>query len=177
MKILVLSDTHGELSLTKKVIDKENADVVLHIGDVGFEPQYLGQVYYVKGNHDTELQEPKERLLTFLNHTIYMTHGDLYENEVMANLKQKYDQYWIDMETCMQGFEEVMLDVGRRKQADIVCFGHTHQPLLKEINGRWFLNPGSLAYPFDGKQVSYALIHLDEDMIRIELKYHPWDEK
>lgn len=177
MKILLLSDTHGEVTLAKQIVDIEQADVVLHMGDVGFDPHYLGQVYYVKGNHDTQLQEPKERLLTFSNYTIYMTHGDLFEAEVFENLKQKYDCNWLDLDLCIAEYANVMQEVGIRKHANIICFGHTHQPLIKEADGRWLLNPGSLAYPFNGTQVSYALIYLDEHHMRTELKYHSLDEK
>lgn len=177
MKVLLMSDTHGALTITQDVIQEEHADMILHMGDVGFDPHNLGQVYYVKGNHDSHLHQPKERLLTLANQKIYMTHGDLYEAEVFANLKKKDDEYWLHMERCMEEFTNVLAIAGKAKHANIVCFGHTHYPQIVEKDGILLINPGSLAIPSNGKQISYAVLQLEHDRVEAELKYHPWDEK
>ena len=36
-------------------------------------------------------------------------------------------------------------------ESDLICFGHTHYPLLTCINGTTLINPGSVGQPRDGK--------------------------
>jgi len=44
---------------------------------------------------------------------------------------------------------------------DITVLGHTHYPLMHELNGRILLNPGSIGQPRDfGGQACYALVDL-----------------
>lgn len=177
MKLLLMSDTHGALSMAQKIIKTEQADVVLHMGDVGFDPAYLDYVYYVKGNHDEDLQEPKEKILTFLQKKIYLIHGDLFEREVFANLSKMNTNSWIDMKTCKEEYMRVMRQIGKVKQVDIVCFGHTHQPMIQQIDGLWIINPGSLAIPYDGKNISYAILYIEGNRIEAVLKNQLYDEK
>ena len=118
MKILLISDTHGAIQTTQDVIYEEKADVVLHMGDVGFDPHYLGQIYYVKGNHDLLSEEPRERLLIFGNKTVFMFHGDRYEKEIVERLKGRYKERWFDMEFCRGIYRAV---TGCRKKEKSGC--------------------------------------------------------
>ncbi|MFZ0708427.1 MAG: metallophosphoesterase family protein [Terrimicrobiaceae bacterium] len=44
--------------------------------------------------------------------------------------------------------------------ADFILCGHTHLPMVREIDGRIFVNPGSVGLPLDGNpQASYAVFH------------------
>lgn len=162
MKILLISDTHGVLEKTSKIIEYEKADIVLHMGDIGYDEHWLPSVVYVKGNNDRDSKQPKERELVFEHHKIYMTHGDLYESEVMRKIHDLYGTEF-EVEVCMRIFEDVMLEVGKLKQADIVCFGHTHYPLVREKDGILLINPGSLLFSSDGKTVTYAILTLHKD--------------
>lgn len=177
MKILLISDTHGAVQTTQDVIYEEKADVVLHMGDVGFDSHYLGQIYYVKGNHDLLLKEPWERLLTFANKTIFMVHGNRYEKEIVERLKGKYKERWFDMGFCIEEYTELLRDIGRKKKADVVCFGHLHQPFIRSFSDLMIINPGSLALSYDGKNVSYAILNVDGNQLHAQLKYRACDEK
>lgn len=43
--------------------------------------------------------------------------------------------------------------------ADIILFGHTHKPYVKQVDGVWFVNTGSVGKPKDGDpRAGYALI-------------------
>ncbi len=43
--------------------------------------------------------------------------------------------------------------------ADIIVFGHTHKPYVKEVDGVWFVNAGSVGKPKDGDpRACYVLL-------------------
>ena len=56
MKIIVFSDSHGELEGMRKVIDREQPDYVFHLGDHDLDAERLGEEYFtlpvtaVRGN-------------------------------------------------------------------------------------------------------------------------------
>jgi putative phosphoesterase len=48
--------------------------------------------------------------------------------------------------------------------ADIIVFGHTHKPYVKEVDGVMFLNVGSVGKPKDGDwRACYAVLEIDHD--------------
>ena len=47
-------------------------------------------------------------------------------------------------------------------QADVIVFGHTHEPVNQEVDGKLLLNPGSTTYPWPrGSPGTIALLHLE----------------
>ena len=64
---------------------------------------------------------------------IFITHGHLY------NVKYTLNNLYY---------------AAREKNADIVCFGHTHNPMSEYVDGLYVLNPGSC----HGYGASYAYI-------------------
>lgn len=53
--------------------------------------------------------------------------------------------------------------------ANIIIFGHSHEPFAKKINQTWFINPGSVGRPDDGDQrASYALLQIQPHYFRIK---------
>src|SRR3954470_8995887 len=47
--------------------------------------------------------------------------------------------------------------------ADVIVFGHTHQPYHKEVNGVLFINAGSVGKPKDGDwRAGYAIVEMGE---------------
>ncbi|MEO0249662.1 MAG: metallophosphoesterase, partial [candidate division WOR-3 bacterium] len=54
---------------------------------------------------------------------------------------------------------------------DVIIFGHSHKPLLKEDTGLLLMNPGSTArVPFGGRE-SYGFLFVDGGKARGELRY------
>jgi len=57
---------------------------------------------------------------------------------------------------------------------DVLISGHTHTPVIKEMDGRTFLNPGSVGRPGDGDpRASFAVITLEP--FHLELVRVPYD--
>ncbi len=131
MRILVVSDTHGSPSvLLDAVRQAGSTDMLLHLGDgqrdcAVLEPVYNGQIVRVRGNCDFGPYDDTERLLRLDGATVFMTHGHLYDAKITLN------KLWFK---------------GREMGADIVCFGHTHVPLLEKQGEMTLLNPGSLRH-------------------------------
>ena len=85
-------------------------------------------------------------------HHFFVTHGH---------------NYYVSMDL------ESIKDEGIARGADVVVFGHTHRPVVKESDGIYLLNPGSLSYPRqEGRRPSYLVITADEnDDLCCEIKY------
>lgn len=83
MRILVLSDSHGDCRTLEKAIKAQpTAEVVVYLGD-GFRdfehcrPLLDGKrVYAVKGNNDIACDYPKSEVISVGGVKIYLTHGN-----------------------------------------------------------------------------------------------------
>lgn len=56
--------------------------------------------------------------------------------------------------------ESRMRFLARTAKADVIVTGHSHLPMVREIGGVLFINPGSVGRPRDGAQACYALLDL-----------------
>ena len=129
MKILVVSDTHGEMPIDIKKMD---FDAVMHAGDIG-DAAFFGalntaagekNLYAVSGNTDFVLSGylPESISINIGSLNFFMVHNLTAPHRILpAN------------ESAMNA-----------AKAEIVVFGHTHTPLVEERGGRIFINPGSL---------------------------------
>jgi len=71
--------------------------------------------------------------------------------------------------------EEVMRNLGDIAEADMIIFGHTHRPFHRVVDGRHFINVGSVGYPQDGDpRTGFAMIRVDGN---VEVRYErfPYD--
>ncbi len=144
MRILVVSDTHGNLYNFKKAVEQQrNAEIIIHCGDNKDEldeikMMYQDKAFYcVKGNCDFASMLPLEETITIENKKLFITHGHMYNAKMtLYNL-------------CCKAREE---------NADIVIFGHTHNAIAEYDDGLYILNPGSLS----GYAPSYAYIDITD---------------
>jgi len=158
MKILVISDTHGDIDKAKKVIrENEGVNLIIHLGDYFRDAEKLSTLFpdipieYIYGNSDFMIGDvPDEKILEYFGKKIFITHGHRY------SVKWDYDKLY-------RKAEEMKLDV--------VLFGHTHVADVKK-NGRYFvLNPGSISDPRDDSTESYAIIEIDDEGVNSRLVY------
>lgn len=62
-----------------------------------------------------------------------------------------------------------MLELADQYNCSIYVSGHTHIPHSIRINGKHFINPGSVGLPWDGnKRASYCIINLDDEELTVE---------
>lgn len=144
MRILVVSDTHGDFYSFKKAVEEQkSADVIIHCGDSRDELDEM-KMYYpnkafitVKGNCDLGSTLPLVEERVIEGKKIFVTHGHAYN--------VKFTLYNL----CC---------AAREAKADIVIYGHTHNALAEYDDGLYILNPGSL----NGYNASYAFIDITE---------------
>jgi len=147
MKLLVISDTHGEMPLDMKQI---GFDAVIHAGDIGNISFYgalnsaAGEknLYAVCGNTDFMLSE-------HLPDTISAEIGGI-KFFIVHNLTAPH--------RILPANESAM----KENRSEIVVFGHTHTPAVEERNGTIFINPGSLGKAGLTGRRSFATAETDE---------------
>jgi len=163
MKIVVISDSHGKRDRVEEVLDMhKNADVFLFLGDglrdiYGNEHSHRGGLFAaVEGNCDGfdffgGEKYPRERMIVLEEYNILMMHG-----------------HTRGVKHGIEAAAEYAASVG----ADILLYGHTHQPVERYIpEGRQIgdtvlekplriFNPGSLGEPRWGDPPMYGLIEI-----------------
>lgn len=84
MKILIVSDTHGQEKNLEEVLKKEEPiDALIHLGDLEGGEDFISThvkcpVYLVSGNNDFFCSLPREREITLGKYKVLITHGHYY---------------------------------------------------------------------------------------------------
>ena len=131
MKILVLSDSHGNLANVRTAVEKYgiNADLIVHCGDsTRGEAHWLQEncknsmVLCVKGNCDFGSSLNSVEIMNIEGCRIMITHGHLYNVKfTLANLSYKAEE----------------------SNCQLVLFGHTHVPADTLMGNVRMINPGA----------------------------------
>lgn len=132
MKAVIVSDSHGRFGGIQEIIERELPfDLFLHAGDIqggsGCIEDWAGcPVYVVKGNCDWSGDYPREVIVPFGSHRIFLTHGHRYAVKVEI---------------------ETLARTAKDRGADIAVHGHSHIPAVNERYGVITLCPGSVTEP------------------------------
>ena len=151
MKILIVSDIHGNYLNMKKVLENHPSfDYFFLLGDVlsgpnidGYNPskladllnQYSNKIFYVRGNCDVYhmdsldfYMEKDSMIIPVDNIRFFLTHGHIYKPYSIVD--QEYD---------------------------VFLSGHTHKPVMDKVNDKYYLNPGSITLPRGESNPSYIV--------------------
>jgi len=130
MKILVFSDSHGELRYMIQAIREERPNRVFHLGDVTRDAVKLAREFpelpieQVRGNCDsTEDPSPEEKEVLVEGRRLWLLHGHTYQVKLGTGL---------------------LVGEARNRGVDAVFFGHTHQSYCGLDGGVWAVNPGTV---------------------------------
>jgi putative phosphoesterase len=64
--------------------------------------------------------------------------------------------------------EKRLQELAKLAKADVVVCGHSHQPFVRQVDGIWFINPGSVGRPDDGDpRASYAVLSVRPDGVEV----------
>jgi len=151
MKIVVVTDSHHRYRLLEDIqMANQKADVFIHCGDFESMDRLPNGWLAVKGNNDFYVDLPEERVLTLDDVKILVTHSHQYfYSSRHRDLREK----------------------AKKLGCKVVCFGHTHSTYIKEVEGIWLVNPGSLLYNRDASPCGYALITIEKgEVITVEKK-------
>lgn len=147
MKILVLSDSHGDVENMYLAVARVKPDRIIHLGDGWREAQLLQTRFpalpleRVPGNCDFVHGEPLERIVPLQGHRVLLCHG--HTLHVKSGLL-------------------TALYTAREREADVLLFGHTHTPLVDYRDGVWLLNPGSIGSSFSP---TYGVLELTPEEV------------
>jgi hypothetical protein len=156
VKLLVISDSHGNTTLAEKVINKHrDVDMVIHLGDYFRDANRLEDLFpklhfeYVYGNSDFMIGDvPIEKILEIEGQRVLLTHGHRYSVKWGTDrLQNKAD----------------------KENIQLVLFGHTHIPQVEHLPACIILNPGSISDPRGEDDESYAIVTIDSFKIDVEL--------
>ena len=155
MKILVLSDSHGNLSHMEEAVLRVRPRMILHLGDCWRDGEKIHDLFpdipfrQVPGNCDYRPAEPAEQLLFLEDKRVLMCHGHTY------------------------GVKQTLLNAGYAAEAqnlDLFLFVHTHKPLVDMRGKTLFLNPGSIGDHF---RPFYGVVTLENG--RLDARTVPLD--
>ena len=143
MKVLVISDSHGEEYDMFEAIDREEpVDMVIHCGDIvkGYDrlrDKVNCTLHVVAGNMDYDPDMDRIKEIDICGHSAIVTHGHRYQ---------------------LHGDASALYYLAAENQAELVFFGHTHVPVIKEEGSVMLINPGSISLPRQhGRKRSYAV--------------------
>jgi uncharacterized protein len=154
MKIVVISDTHmpkKAKSLPDQVVTElKQSDLIIHAGDwqtieVYEELLQYGEVKGVFGNVDSEeLQAllPEKSIIEIKGFKMGLVHG--------------HGKRWTTERRAIEAFKYTPVDC--------IIFGHSHIPVLKEVNGILLFNPGSCTDKRRQQQTSFGLITVNNGL-------------
>ena len=147
-EIIIVSDNHGmSMPLYDLLSQYPDADYFFHLGDSEMPYGANSLFACVRGNNDWDPEYPDELFLTIGKFRFFLTHGHLYG--------------------CSYSLDP-MKTIAKRKECDIVCFGHTHVYMDYTEDGVRFLNPGSIRANRDGSEPSYMHVVINGDQISVE---------
>ncbi|MBR6739664.1 MAG: metallophosphoesterase [Clostridia bacterium] len=154
MRILAVSDSHGDVDSLVLMAKKEDPDIVFHMGDcvkdaLALEGACGIPTVYVPGNNDFCRGMPDELEVEFEGKNILLLHG--HTRGVILG-------------------KGGILSLARVKDAAVVFFGHTHKPFFEQREGIYLVNPGQASRKAGrGEPGSYAMVELTEDNVRVGL--------
>lgn len=160
MKILFISDVHGStknLDKIENIIKKENFDKIVVLGDLYYQgptnndyefissitvkdflTKYKDKLIALKGNCDSDVDIKSSdfpicqdlALISTDNIDIYLTHG----NEYNINKNKKF--------------------IGKK---GVLIYGHEHIPYIKKENEMTYVCVGSVSFPKQNNNATYAI--------------------
>jgi putative phosphoesterase len=152
-KLLVISDTHGSVSVLRIVLNwaRERlppndsiccaafcGDGISDLQQAADSAGFYSNWEYVRGNNDYNAGLfPDSTVFDFADHRFYLCHGHFH------NL---YSGYFS------------LVNAAKNNDADIVLFGHTHVPICKREDGILLVNPGSAGRPRSKIGSTFAVI-------------------
>jgi len=149
VKIIVMSDNHGDIKTMDSIIEHEKPDYTIHCGDYLIKKKLMEERfdYFVLGNNDIDKGE-FELNVEIKGYKFRILHGHTlgidvyYPNKLIHKIaKAKYD---------------------------VLIHGHVHVPILLQENNKTLFCPGSTTYPRNAAGATYGVI----EIINNDIKFH-----
>lgn len=151
MRILVLSDSHGNLSNMIRAARLTEPQMILHLGDCWRDAEKLRAIFpetafeQVPGNCDFRSSETAEKLLILEKKRVLICHGHTY-----------------DVKHTLVSAEHA----AEEQHLDAFLFGHTHRALRDLRGNALFFNPGSIG---DHLNPTYGILRIENGSLEGEI--------
>ncbi|MEW5762699.1 MAG: YfcE family phosphodiesterase [Bacillota bacterium] len=163
MRVGLVSDTHGELDNLREAArmlrDAWRVEVIAHLGDecedvAALREVWRGEIVQVPGVYCGHYRDPAitNRLLKEIaGYRILFTHTpEAHKNDLPGDPRPE--------------------DLAARGEVDIVAFGHTHVPQVRQEGGVLWVNPGHLKnQDKKGYGPSFAVLDLGPEEAAVAL--------
>jgi putative phosphoesterase len=157
-RIVVLADTHVERGGSRRLPDRayellDTADAIWHAGDV-------------------VVRELLDELAGFAPVTAVLGNND---HELVGHLPERVEEEVEGVRLAMVHDSGVTKGRERRMRrwfpdADVVIFGHSHDPVDAEgVDGQRLLNPGSATWKRRAATHTLAVLTLDDGDVQVDL--------
>ncbi len=148
MKILVISDTHGDPLRMKSILENNSWDNLIHLGDGERDFAFCESIFpqkpmvYVGGNCDYGRHEDSH-IMTVCGVKIFCAHGHKF------NVRSETGKELLAAEAAKNGCTAAL-------------YGHTHICDIRTVNGVLLMNPGSPSLPRGGNPPSFGILSVTE---------------
>lgn len=170
MKVVIVSDTHGNVANFKKVVawvKGEHIGLILHCGDIG-SPESLeesltdfgGQLFGVLGNMDRDYN-----ILIGEYNKINKVRIESYILEVEIDKKQVAITHYPEKAKELAGTRNPSRPSGQ--EYDLVFYGHTHKPWEEKMGNCRLINPGEIAGQI--YKPAFAVYNTENDVLELKI--------
>lgn len=150
-KILIMSDTHGDRKLYKKIIEIERPIISIHAGDfcIDYDEIKKDFNYIVAGNNDFEGPDILDFEIDGIKFRLIHSH--------------QFPSFGGNATKRNEFLKEYCLD----SNIDVLITGHSHLEYFEYFdNNKAILNPGSLTMPRNKMlKSSYAILYIENGKI------------
>lgn len=154
MDYLIISDTHGDRQILVDIVNHYQGHVksMFYNGDSELKrsDELFDTLLPVIGNMDTDPMFPDDCDYQDKYLKLYQTHGHLVHTELSLNH---------------------LREVVAPKDVDVVTSGHTHMLGAEMIDGKLFVNPGSISLPkgtYAYLKGTYALLSVEPEQFHVQ---------
>ena len=179
MKILIVSDSHGNNGPLKTAIDRESPDMFIHLGDTEYSQTEIAgwagapktPCIFLRGNCDIYHYDNAElvkdvSVFELKGHKFYCAHGH-HQHVNFGLLRLSYFAREFECDICLFGHTHVPYDSFGDAVSEYSRF-YESEPC--DMSGPRILNPGSISLPRGGSKRGYMIMEMEEDG-RYDVKY------
>ncbi len=148
MNILIVSDTHNNIGLFRKVLQNNKSDILIHLGD-----------YY-----DDSIKADYSKCCR----TLYRVPGIYHPGYINGSLSAIAD---LDLQGIPIKLVHSIDDIDFSKISNqVIFYGHTHLAKVSRKNGNILINPGHLKVDEDRNQLaSFIKLVVEDNEIKVQM--------
>ena len=151
-RLLVLSDSHGNIGLVNALQNLDEYDKIVFLGDgwrdiLSVRDAFPVQTEVVRGNCDSDCPWQGDNVFWAGGFRFFATHGDRY------NVRRTRD---------------ILARAASAEDCAVALYGHTHNALVENIDGVLCFNPGHTCYP--SATATYGVIEINEGKILAKIE-------